>query len=253
MSMYGGFRGAKIVKAPIEHSLPLASDPRYMNSRPGAMPVERLGDTRELAEAADRAMQVMDRKEGELRQAGVIVSDGRIIYEDESRELGRAIAEGRATIGPVDQHGFERVQGDPDLCEAIGYRGDPRAAPRGGALRGDPRAAPGAAHRAMQDRFATRPNHHQLAQRNHANSMPHYGPRHQSAPLQERAPQRGSSVLYGDGSDARIGDVIQNQRTQMLGEVLGPATGGLRVDLGELGRVVVPFEELTEYALMGRG
>lgn len=248
MSLYGGFRGARIVKAPVEASLPLAHDPRYVNSRPGAVPVERLGDTRELAEAADRAMQVMGLKEGELRQQGVIMSDGRIIYEEEARELGRAIAEGRASIGPVDDRGFEHRGGDPDLCEAIGYRGDPRAAPRS-ALRGDPRAAPGAAAQAMHDRFATRPNHYQLAERHTRNAMPHYGARGAPAP-QQRVDE---AVRYGDGSDARVGDTIQNSQTQMLVMVEGVATGGLRVDFGGGNRVVVPFEDLPQYRLLDRG
>jgi hypothetical protein len=251
MTMYGGFRGAKIVKADIAASAPLASDPRYMNSRPGAVPTERLGDTRELAEAAERAIQVMNHKEGELRGAGVIVSDGRIIYEEEAYQMGRAVAEGRATIGPTDERGFEHQQGDPALCDAIGYRGDPRAAPRM-AARGDPRAAHGAHARQMYEdaRFATRPNHHQLAESRGRNAMPHYG-----APQQPVAHQqvRESAVCYGDGADARVGDVIQNKKTQILSEVLGAAPGGLRVDLGEVGRVVVPFEELTDYSLMGRG
>lgn len=252
MTMYGGFRGAKIVKADIESSAPLAANPRYMNSRPGAVPTERLGDTRELAEAADRALQVMDRKEGELRQAGVIVSDGRIIMEAEAAEMGRAVKEGRATIGPTDDRSFERVQGDPDLCAAIGYRGDPRAAPRG-AAQGDPRAASGAHARQMYEeaRFATRPNHYQLAETHGRNAMPHYGAPQQQQYAHPQAAQE--SVCYGDGSDARIGDIIQNKRTQMLSEVLSVAPGGIKVDLGEVGRVVVPFEELSEYSLMGRG
>lgn len=251
MTMYGGFRGAKIVKADIASSAPLAADPRYMNSRPGAVPTERLGDTRELAVAVEGAMEVMNLKEGELRRAGVIVSDGRIIMEEEAREMGRAIKEGRATIGPTDDRSFSRVQGDPDLCAAIGYRGDPRAAPRG-AVQGDPRAASGAHARQMYEeaKFATRPNHYQLAETRGRNAMPRY-----DAPQQQYArPQTTQeSVCYGDGADARVGDIIQNKRTQMLSEVLGVAPGGLKVDLGEVGRVVVPYEELPEYSLMGRG
>lgn len=257
MSMYGGFRGAKIVKAPIEHSLPLATNPRYVSgSADVRAPVSRLGDTRELAEAADQAMQVMNHKENELRAAGVIMSDGRIIYEEEARELGRAVAEGRATIGPTDERGFEHVHADQDLCAAIGYRGDPRAAPRG-SMRGDPRAAPGAAARAMHERFATQPNHYQQAHQAYGRQgMPNYGM--QQAPQQPQrmqeqyAPQQGSSVLYGDGADARVGDIVQNAQSQILSEVKGVAPGGLRMSVTDIGEVIVPFEELSKFRLAGR-
>lgn len=226
MTMYsGGAKGSKIYKASVEESLPLATDPRFSSSRPGTVKEKyRRGDTQELKEAAERALRALEGgTEERLRRQGVITSDGRIITEAESKELGRAIKEGRATLGPSEDWrvAFAKAAADPRLARAAGYRGDPRAAPRGFS-RADPRAASINVRQRLTEAFAT------------------------------SSTREDNSATYGDGKPALVGDIIQNRKTQMLGEVEGATSVGVKVDMGDLGKLVVPFESLVEFVLMGR-
>lgn len=225
MSLYAGGKGARISKASVEESLRLADDPRFASTRPGTISeTYRRGDTKELAEAAKRAIEAMDNgAEARLRQTGVILSDGRIITEEESKALGRAIKSGQASLGPAEdwRTAFSKAQVDPRTARAAGLRGDHRAASRA-SFPADPRASSVSVRRRLEETYA------------------------------QPSARNDDLANYGDGKPAMVGDIIQNRRSQILGEVRGATSVGVKVDMGDMGTVIVPFESLVEYTLMGR-
>jgi hypothetical protein len=220
----------------------LAHDPRYKTSQENPQVTEqiRTGTKDQIRASVERAMAGMQRAEQRLRQEGIYRSDGRIITEEEARQLGMRIARGEAALPHADPHGFTR---DPRWAAAQRYGGDPRCAP--GAYLAEQRGHPGG-----------------LAQQGMAPQMPtgmgawgtQGAPDPQQVPpgmvpLQETQQPRAATLACGNMP--MVGDIIQ-RGGDVLAEVQGASQTGVQVEIPQMGRFEIPFGHLHEYTLLKR-
>jgi hypothetical protein len=76
----------------------------------------------------------------------------------------------------------------------------------------------------------------------------------QAAPVPAQVPAVPvpSALVYGDGNTVQEGDIVQDQKTQMLAEVKTVAGNGVVLDIPAVGVQVVQPNDLLGYKRMGQ-
>ena len=233
----------RMERADVMSSMPLAHDYRYAQGVSGVMNGRiRSGQDDQVRAGAIAGMNGVQRMEARLRGENVVRSDGRILTEEENRQMNLAMLQRGAD--PRTLPGMYGPQPQPVFNPMSFYQGAPSQP-----MPPDPRLM-----EQQHNPYGPPPQFGGYSQ------QPYGYPQAAPAPqpqIQFAGPQQPPRLAYGDNNAAMVGDLIKCESkrgpmAQMMGEVEGATPNGVRVTFPQVGIVEVPFQDLPNYALVGR-